>query len=785
MAKQRNTSTRAAAVVQKDKWLYVHLPYLINVSDTIIRTRDDGFFQSFEITGIDGLTASDGDIEALRDQMSELLLGLDEQYTFYIHRIMRPLRTKLEPVKGNSFESDVDLAWSDHIAKRGLREPMLVMSVLRNNSIPIPVPFFKKSATRLLGQSREKRIAQLKELTSYFKDALNLDTCDLTISSGEMLGFLNAITTGGFQLHWRGDLTLIAEDVANVSPVFKDDIIAFTDGNEGRTYATVLVIKSFSKHTHAGFLDALGGVYDTVVTHSFTPISNAKIAVTAKIRIEQMQAADDLATSVAEELAETYDNVETGKVGFGEYHLAVTVFAASAEELDVKVSGIVGVAAQSKLTLVRDSANLEGNYFAAHIGNKDYQWRTELPSTLNFADATALHTPGLGVPADKLPWKTPVTLLETANGSAHRFSFHKAGDPEAEPTNGHTLVLGPSEGGKTTTTLFLLTQARRTGSRLFLFDKDQGMKMAIDAMGGQYAKINAGHATGLNPLVTETGERGEAWLLSWLTALLEHNSKPLTPKQVAALKNAIRQNCRNAPLEDRNFRQFITLVNDVDDDNDLRNRIAEWGPDGRYNWVFGEADTPVVDFKANPVTAIDLTEILKSPVERTAVMAYLFRRMEVLFEERVPTIVAIDEAWQVLDDEYFSRWLEAFLVVSRKLNVVFVMLTQFASQIRKSKSSRTLLEALPNQILFPSNRAEIDGYEGFGLTDNETAFLTDGRHKGRIALLRSHTQSTLLDVDLSPLGPLLTVLGGGRAGWNKFGEDYATRPYFWRTQNED
>jgi type IV secretion system protein VirB4 len=38
----------------------------------------------------------------------------------------------------------------------------------------------------------------------------------------------------------------------------------------------------------------------------------------------------------------------------------------------------------------------------------------------------------------------------------------------------------------------------------------------------------------------------------------------------------------------------------------------------------------------------------------------------------------------------------------------------------------------------------------------------------------------VLNVDLKALGPLLTALGGGQAGLNAFGADYAARPKFWK-----
>jgi type IV secretion system protein VirB4 len=124
----------------------------------------------------------------------------------------------------------------------------------------------------------------------------------------------------------------------------------------------------------------------------------------------------------------------------------------------------------------------------------------------------------------------------------------------------------------------------------------------------------------------------------------------------------------------------------------------------------------VVDFTSHDVTAVDLTEILDLGTERTAILGYLFHRIEMLIEEKRPTLILIDEAWKVLDDEYFAKKLAEWLVTARKKNVVVVMMTQFPSQIRGSKA-RSILEALPNQLLFPNGEAASADYDSFRLTD--------------------------------------------------------------------
>ena len=100
-------------------------------------------------------------------------------------------------------------------------------------------------------------------------------------------------------------------------------------------------------------LDALDAGTDTVISHSYTPVSMNKVGELAKRRIQQMEAAGDLVGSIAADLHQTYDDVESGRCGFGEHQLTITVFAESPAALEAKVSKIRSVAEQAKAKLVR------------------------------------------------------------------------------------------------------------------------------------------------------------------------------------------------------------------------------------------------------------------------------------------------------------------------------------------------------------------------------------------------------------------------------------------------
>lgn len=769
---------RAKRARPADPHLYGHMPYVLEVRDDVVRTRENALMLSMEVAGIDGFTSSEADIDALRQQFASVLDGLDERFTIYIHRMMRTAEFGLRPIYGESFAADVDRRWQEHLAGQDLKEFVVVLSIVRSLQAPLKVPFFAKAAKKLFDGDTTERMAELIEVAAILEGSLGVRMRRLKISDGSLIGFYSALNTGVLRSEYRGSKTLIAEDVASVGMRFQGSTAEIEEGLDSPRFAAVLVVKAYPQLTWAGMLDALDSSADTVICHSYTPIAMAKISERAKLRIQQMRGAGDLAATVEAQLFEAADAVESGRLGYGDHQFSISVFAESLAELDDRVSRIRGAAEQAKVRLIRASHSMEASFFATHPGNMDYRCWSMTVSSMNFADMASLHMSDAGERAASLPWRTPITVLKTTSGAAHRFSFHAPGDPEAEPTLAHTLVLGPSYSGKTTTVGFLVAQAQRAGIRTIFFDKDRGLHSTVAALGGRYASIRAGQPTGLNPLATEAGERGEAWLVDWLASLLERNGPTLTPLQSESLKSAVRQN-QMAGADLRCFRHFQALIGDIGDGRDLARRLAEWGPEGRYAWAFGEADHPIIDLNAASILGIDMTEILDLPTERTAVLSYLFRRLEMMFEDRVPTMVVIDEASTVLDDSYFAGRIPKWLATVRKLNVAMVLMTQFPSQIRNSRA-KSILEGLPNRLIFPNNRATEEDYDGYGLTEGQMSFILSTSKSKRRALWNGPTGSTVLNVDLSPLGSMLTALGGGEAATRAFGENFENKPFFWR-----
>ena len=527
-------------------------------------------------------------------------------------------------------------------------------------------------------------------------------------------------------------------------------------------------------------LDALDLPLDIVLTNSFSPIPNNIMAERIQRIIRQMHASDDAAVSLRDQLALAADDQEAGRIAFGDHHLSIAVYAPDRDTLERAAAQIKRVGQEIMAVIVRENMALKATYFAQSPGNFGYRARKTPISSTNFSDFAALHGSVEGRSNDESPWGQSIAVLPTVGTSGYRFNFHEAGSASKEPTVGHTLVLGRTRTGKTLTTAFLTAQAQRIGARLFFFDKDRGLEMAVRALGGRYNEIRAGVPTGLNPLASEIDERGRAWLSDWLATLLTR-SGALSGEQSRHIQGAVTQNA-DAGAALQRFASFETLFQSLDDDGELQSRVAEWAPGGRFGWVFDEPDRGQRLDLSGDIVGFDMTEILDMTTERMAVLSYIFRQIERVVEDRRPTIIVLDEAWKLLDDPYFGARLENWLVTLRKMNCVVIMMTQYPSQLRDSRVGKTIVETVPTQILFPNDRATIADYDFLRVNAKEAALLVQPTVGQRIALVRSAGDSVFVDADLSALGDLLPILGGGATGEARVPADWRSKPDFWRPQ---
>ncbi len=759
------------------------LPYVSLVDDHTIRTRSNELFQCIRLDGLNSSTETNEDLAKFRDLFASTIKQIGAGYTFYVHKVSKPIDVSLPKINGDTFANDVDAKWQASLGAKNLRDKSLTLTIVKRPLLPKRMALFASRSITAMQRDTEAQVTELNEVVSFFKASFaELNPRLLSAETGELLGFLAALNTGReTPIFPSAGLGLIACDVANTRVTFRKDKFELKDGAGDGKFGQSFAIKNYPASTLASMLDELTLPIDMVITQSFTPVHNSMMIHRIKHNTRMRMAFTDSARTFLSENEEALDDLETGAALFGEHHMTVSVFANSEAHLAKIAAEIRAIAASSGITLISETFAARTHYFAQHPGNGAMRSRKATITALNFADFSAFHRTQLGKEGKDTPWGMPISIFPTPERSAYRFSFHEKGRSKPEPTGGHSLVLGRPGSGKSVLTAFLMTQAKRAGARVIVFDYRMGMEMAVRANGGRYSTIKAGQATGLNPLWTETDTNGQAWLTDWLSLLLNSTTKPLTPTQTNQIGEIVRQNAAAENSDLRNWSDLASLAVATDDDGDLFERFREWTTDGRFGWIFGQSLEDTFSLKGD-MMGFDLTGILDSEndKERMAVLSYLFRRVERVIEDKHPTIVVIDEAWKALDNGYFAARLKNWLVTARKQNAVVVMLTQYASQLEASETGRTIVEAVPTQVLLPNVRAKGSDYDLLNLNEKELAVLLHTGSNSRLALVRDDQGSVVVDTNLSALGNALTILGGLEAGEQLVGKNYRENNDFWR-----
>ena len=774
-----------------------HIPFVsLQADDLTVVTRGNELMQCIRIDGLNSMTASDEEIDIVKNRIAELIAQSGVKYSFYIHKISRPFKPDLAHMADDGFAGELDRRWRTVLEKRGLRDRTLTISVLnRPSAIERNLKGFEAmralfakargdAELKTYVNQRDTRISELGEMVGVVKAALgDMQPRVLTGSSGELVGFLEAIGCGvELPSYPSEDIAILARSVTNYRPTFRGTSIHISGGRAGNRLGRIFAIKNYPRETFAGMFDELNFPLDMVVTHSFVPITSDAASERFRRMLHQKRSLNDAGLSQQAVLEEGRDRVTSGVESLGHHHMTVAVYGPDEDTLARAAAEIRTIAQENGTTMVSEAFAGPGHYFAQWPGNAAYRSRVGLITNRSFASQASLHRTPTGLGASELPWETPITVFPTPERSAVHFSFHPKGRPssEAEPPAGHSLIFGPTGGGKSVLLSLLGAQARRVDTRIFAFDYRRGLEWQIKTLNGSYTTITPDKPTGLNPLFAETDPSGQSWLSDWLTALLRREDRPYSPIQTQALHHAVVQNSE-APPHLRSWEEFGSLFRALDDKGDLEERVREWAPGGRYGWVFGQ-DTEDSFALDKPVMGFDLTAVLDSDQEkeRTAILGYIFQRLERKLQDRKPTIIIIDEAWKALATTYFADKLQNWLVTARKLNAVVLLVTQFPSQLKTSKVGESMLQAVQSQILLCNDRAKPENYDILSLNEREMQTVLSSPAGSRLALVRNEAGSVVVDLNLTELGGCLTLLGGGETVRKAIGADFENDPEAWR-----
>lgn len=436
-------------------------------------------------------------------------------------------------------------------------------------------------------------------------------------------------------------------------------------------------------------------------------------------------------------------------VGFGYHTMAVQVIADTPEDNAVACQQVHAILNNAGYGLVRENVNALSAFAVTLPGAADAVLRTHLVSTRNLSDLTAVRTldsglednPHLseqrGIPSE------PLVLLPTGSDVPERFSLH-VGDV------GHFMVIGPAGSGKTTLMNFLIAHWQRYAPcRVIVVDKGLSNYITLRALGGDYLRLQDGDTDAvMNPArwigQAATVPKFRRWIE---LALRAFDPRPLSPEDVQVLDKAIQLAAVQGGAH--TLSKLYMLI--AGQDKALAARLHAWTrASDRYGRFF---DNPTDRFALSDITGIEVGGLLADDALAPAMLAYLFEVVEEKVDDASrPTLIYLEEAWYLLQNEAFRHMFEDWIKTMRKRNACVGIATQSLKDIRDSPISATLNDNIKTRIFLPNLQAfdARDVYRDMlGLRDAEIEVIRSARQKRDYYIVQDNRRR-LVDVHLPP-----------------------------------
>ena len=740
------------------------IPYVCHFSPDTILTKNGELLQIIRVTGFineSGVSDLISLRDAVRDAISEHVQ--DDKFAFWFNTIRRKKNISPKGEFKDFFSKKVNDDWDKKNDWRDQYVNELYITVITegiDTSITNLNSFFRSFSyytTKSLHQGFLDKAHQklsaivnniLKDIKPYGAKLLGIKDWDGVLYSEPMRFFGKIVNL--YEERYPLSANDISNDLASHKVAFGDRELEVV-GYENKNFATMLSLKEYFELPLSALDKILQLPFEFIITQSFDFVYSKKEIEPYEYQNYILQVSGDEDFRQLSGVAGFVENTKNPLTDYGKLQTTVMLISENQKELEKDVRVALEQFSALGFVIVREDVFSEHCFWSQLPGNFRYLCRQKVISTSRIAGFAALYNFPSGLIAGN-HWGPAVSAFRTVLNTPYFFNFH-------EDDLGNTLIVGPKNSGKTVLLNFLLTQARRFDGKLFYFDFESSAKCFTKAMSGSYYSLESHDVNNpeflrLNPIIiADKSKENKALLADFFASLVAFIKDPIPQNEIDFIPQIIDQIFASNASSLKEATEFFK----VSETKNIYEKLQVWSGE-KLGYIFGAGE----EIKwSDKIITFNLAEVYEQKPVLIPLFNYLLQKVEASLDKTTPSIIVINEAWDVLDNKILAPKMAEFLKRMKEKNCIVVFVSSDTDYIADSDFFDLIKDNIATEIFMPNQNPKQFYQDIFGLNDEEVEILRVMEDGERHFLLKHGEDSVIAALDLSKMPEIFRTLSAG------------------------
>jgi conjugal transfer ATP-binding protein TraC len=446
-----------------------------------------------------------------------------------------------------------------------------------------------------------------------------------------------------------------------------------------------------------------------------------KIQASLQINSEKGQARDPQLETAYRDVEGLRDAIQQGVEKFFRVGVYISIYADTVDMLEKYSQSVEGILSQQSIIMKRAALQMDDGFNSTLPILKD---DLEVVNNMNTSPLSA---------------SFPFVSSELSSNEGILYGINRHNNSliifdRFELENANSLIFATSGAGKSYTVKLEILRSLMLGVAVIVIDPEQEYKVLCDQLGGTYINLSLNSVNRVNPFDLPRALQGEATAdilrsaIVDLMGLMNLMLGKLNPTEEAVMERAIKECYAKRDITDSSdlnnivsptMSDLVDILNGIVGGESLAQRLYKY-TEGTFAGIFNQRSN--VDIRNNFIVfnIRDLQEGLR-PIAMYVLLKYIWNEIRSSLKRR---ILAIDEAWIMMQYEDSARFLYGLVKRARKYYLGVTTITQDVGDFLNSPFGKPIVTNAAMKILLKQSSAAIDTIaDTFALTTGEKQVL--------------------------------------------------------------